>query len=117
LKTILVIENDTNTLDVIEALLADSDFRLVKATEIIPVRQIIDISPEIIVLDYWLDDGYGTHLCFEIKNNPLTKHIPVLIYSGDKGAETAALECRADAFIEKPFDLGEFESVIKQWTS
>ena len=112
MKKVLVIENDLAILDIVGLILSESDFELVKFQDVIPIQEIIEINPNIIVIDYLLDGVLGTDYCLEIKSNPLTKHIPVVIFSAFNGIEQIANDSCADGYIAKPFDIEYLKSKI-----
>jgi DNA-binding response OmpR family regulator len=116
-KKLLIIENDIDTLDIVAIILEDSGFVVVKSEARIPVREIIKIEPDAIVIDYLLDAGYGSDLCLEIKENPLTKQIPVILFSASHNLEKITHDCHADAFIAKPFDLDDFVQLISEFAA
>jgi len=64
------------------------------------------------LLDYLLHDGYGKEICLEIKNNPVTQHIPVIIFSAMTGLEEIAQDSCADAFLSKPFEMDDLEQMV-----
>ena len=108
MKKLLFIEDDLDTIDIVRIAFDQfSDFKLVNSKTILSVEEIVAINPNVIMLDYLLSDGYGSELCTQIKQSPLTNHIPVIIISASIHLEKIIEECKADAFIPKPFDLEE----------
>jgi len=58
---------------------------------------------EALVLDLMLPKRNGLEVCAELKQDPKTRHIPIIIFTG-KGKEmdeTLCRECGADAYITK----------------
>jgi DNA-binding response OmpR family regulator len=115
LKKLLVIENDMDTLEIVGILLENNDFEVVKSAQKKSIKEIIEINPDIVVIDYLLGDGRGNELCLEIKTNPLTKQIPVILFSASPNLEKVIENCLADAYIAKPFDLDDFLEMVNQW--
>ena len=114
MKKIIVVENDADTLDLMNFLLEDSGFEAIRFTHTITPDEIKTHNPNLIILDHFLDDGFGGDLCLQIKNDPLTRHIPVIIYSASAGLEKIAQKSKADAFIEKPFDIVDLENMVRE---
>ena len=113
MKKLLIIENDADTIDVVSIILESyNNYEVVKSEKILPLEQIAEIKPNVIVLDQMLGDGLGSDLCFKIKEYTPTKHIPVIIMSASLNVEKVVQDCRADAFIAKPFDLDDFVNLI-----
>lgn len=77
---------------------------------------ILDYKPHIILMDYQMPYLNGVDLCKTLKDNPQTKHIPVIFMSGvatdDERVET--LEFGGDDFIAKPFHPKELILRIKK---
>ncbi len=72
-------------------------------------------SPDLILLDLNMPKKTGLEVLDEIKNDPRTKEIPVLILSCSK-ADTdilKAYEAKANFYIVKPPDLFKFYEAIK----
>ncbi len=72
-------------------------------------------KPEIILLDILMPGLNGYEVCEILKKDNTTSHIPVLMVSalGENPAErTKGLNAGADAFISKPFTVGELQAQI-----
>lgn len=72
-------------------------------------------KPDIIFLDAKLPDNSGYKICYSLKTNPQTKHIPVVLmvskfnpYDEEKGKKVGV-----DKVIEKPFDTQEIRDTIE----
>ena len=107
-----MIEDDADTIDIIEFMLQDAGFAVIKINRMVFSKEIAVINPNLIVLDYLLPHALGNELCVTIKNGEGTKHIPVLLYSASNLGPQIANECKADAFIAKPFDIEHFMEVV-----
>ncbi len=112
MKKVLVIENDADTLAIMGFIFENSEFEVIESPIRLSVEEITAINPHIIVIDYLLDDGLGSKLCLEVKSSPVTKHIPVILYSASFNLEEIAKDSNADAFICKPFDITKFLETI-----
>jgi len=66
-------------------------------------------SPDLIFLDLMLPDINGFEVCSQIKSDPATQHIPVIMVTGlaDKDSKIKGLNAGANDFIAKPFDVME----------
>src|SRR5690606_25004509 len=66
-------------------------------------------KPDLLVLDAMLPGMHGFELCSRLKAAPGYADVPVLmisaIYTGWERAREILEEHRADAFVEKPFDI------------
>jgi two-component sensor histidine kinase len=77
-------------------------------------KQGVDVAvkeaPDVILLDMHPPRIDGLKLCRLLKNNKITRHIPVILFTGlktDSRFRLAALESGADAFLAKPIDPAE----------
>ncbi len=76
----------------------------------------IDHIPDTILLDLNMPGLDGFDVIKILKNNPITRPIPIIIVTAqmsNAGTRIKALEQGADAFLTKPIDEGELVAVIK----
>jgi len=114
LKKILLIEDDIDTIDMVEIMLQGAGYAVIKINRLITIKEIAQINPELIIVDFLLPYCLGNELCAEIKHNAATTHIPVILYSASNLLDKIAKECHADAHISKPFDLDYFLNEVKR---
>ena len=72
--------------------------------------------PDLFLLDVMLPDGNGIDICHQLKKDPRSKRLPILIMSAQANQD-AAKNCEAEEFIAKPFDLSILLRKIKQYLS
>lgn len=114
LKKILVVEDDADTIDIVELALKDAGYSVIKFNRTISMVEIAAIHPHLVLLDYLLPYTLGNELCAQMKADPHTRHIPVILYSVSNAGKKVADECKADGFIAKPFDLEQLVQMIGQ---
>lgn len=68
------------------------------------LERMAEEKPSVILLDVLLSGSDGRELCREIKADPSTKDIPVIMFSGHPGAALQFETYGADDFIAKPFN-------------
>jgi len=115
MKTILVIDDNRDTLDILEAIISGMDLNVVTSPDVIPVSKIHKLNPALVILDHWLPSGYGGDYCLKIKTNPETKHIPVILMSATLDISLVAREKCADVYLDKPFEVDDLENLIKRF--
>ena len=73
-------------------------------------------QPELIFLDIVLPGINGFEVLRALRHNPLTRHIPIVMISGNQQATEQFYVQRfgADDFIKKPFGLNEVQQSISQ---
>jgi len=65
--------------------------------------------PDLVLLDLMLPDIPGTELCRQIKGDPRTKHLPVVMLTakGEEVDRVVGFEIGADDYVTKPFSVRE----------
>jgi len=107
-KQILIIEDDDDIMQVLETVLTYNDFEVtgIEGTEDI-IGSIKKYNPDLILTDYLLSGQNGGKICQLIKSNKETCHLPVVLISAYPELATSFGNFGFDAFINKPFNIGE----------
>ena len=106
-KRILVIDDDEDILSILEILFGDEDYEVILLNTGTTAEDVRKIHPDVILLDVRIH-GYeksGDQICNEIKSLNNTKNIPVILLSAEFNVSKLALECGADGFMRKPFNV------------
>ena len=66
-------------------------------------------TPDLVVLDWMLPDIPGVEVCRQLKSDPATSHIPVLMLTARAEVENRVegLEAGAEDYVVKPFSMRE----------
>ena len=112
-------DDDKNYLKSLELLLLNQNFRVVTSVPIEnPISLINDIKPDLIILDYLMGSVYGGQICSELKENPSTKHIPVIVLTAYDKVFKALGDYGCDSFLSKTQDsavlIKEINQLIKK---
>lgn len=114
-KCILIYEDDQEILFLCKTLLAKNHYRVEALSRCENViSDITNIKPNLILMDLWIPEIGGEKAIFLIKENPTTRHIPVLLFSANAEIKEIALRTGANGYIEKPFDIHTFTKTISQ---
>lgn len=107
MKRIIVVDDDEEVLDTIELVLEIGGYEVEPLSDAEGIHETVSsFNPDLIILDIVLGKIDGRTICAEIKNNPKTKHIPILMMSGlYKADEISSLETPPDDFMPKPFKM------------
>jgi CheY-like chemotaxis protein len=76
----------------------------------------IEFMPDLIILDIMLPVMDGFTMNRHLKENPQTRHIPVVVITAKSGPLPPALdrtEMKVDAFLRKPFFFNEILTKIR----
>jgi two-component system phosphate regulon response regulator PhoB len=117
-KKILVIEDDKDIRDTIVYILEEEQYEVISSEDSKILKSIHSIKPDLVLLDNWLtdwkSDANGQQLSKELKTDPSTSHIPVIIISAVSNIKEIAEAGLADGYLRKPFDLTELVSIVKR---
>ncbi len=108
--SILLVDDERDLLSLLDFNLRAAGFETLIATggeqAIASLRRRV---PDLVLLDLMLPDLPGTEVCRQIKAEPRTRHVPVVLLTA-KGAEVdrvVGFELGADDYITKPFSVRE----------
>jgi len=69
---------------------------------------------DLIIMDMLLSGTNGIDLCDDLKKNPKTAALPVIMISEHPNAKEICIKAGADEFISKPFDMQDILAKIQQ---
>ena len=104
---ILIVEDNTALRIFLKQALSDSYATDSATNGIEALQKIKEQQPDLIISDVMMPGMNGHELCRRVKDNVETSHIPIILLTalGDKEDILNGLECKADQYIVKPFDL------------
>ncbi len=103
---VLVIDDDFKILDLVERILEDTEFDVLKASDGHDGIKIAkEYNPSIILLDILMPKLDGFMICYILKRHKKTKNIPVIFMTGVTSKEhiLKAIKAGASDYIAKPF--------------
>jgi two-component system phosphate regulon response regulator PhoB len=116
-KKIMVIEDDKDIRDTIVYILEEENYEVIASEDSKLLKLVLSYKPDLILLDNWLtdwkSDANGQQLSKELKSDPLTQHIPVIIISAVSNIKEIAEAGLADNYLKKPFDLNELLTIVR----
>ena len=114
MKKVLVLDNDGDVLDIMQEALNYEGFQVKIIEETDNIFAVIDdFDPDLIILDYILSGINGGEICHQIKANPKTTDVPVMIMSAYPRVIKSLGYYGCGDFISKPFDLDDIVQRIK----
>jgi DNA-binding response OmpR family regulator len=106
LQTILVSDDELNIRNILDFSLEAEGYRVIAAADgeeafEMAVRE----KPDLIILDVMMPRGDGFSVCRQLKNDPRTADIPVILLTARSGRTDRDMgtRVRADDYITKPF--------------
>ncbi|MDQ6901525.1 MAG: response regulator [Bacteroidota bacterium] len=106
---IFVIDDDTDLLNVVKTLLIKRSFDVSTFTDWQSASDALKKNePQLILLDVFLPGVDGLDISHRLKSSPVTKHIPILLFSAFPHiTENAIRDYGVDDFITKPFEVND----------
>jgi len=111
---VLLVDNDATTVSLLRILLELDGHTVVDCGLAHRVLDTIaNEAPDLVLMDVFLTGGDGLALLRQVRANPATRRLPVVMISGMELSE----ECRragADAFLLKPYTPEQLATTMKQ---
>ncbi len=114
-RKILVVDDERGIVSTLKIFLESNNYKIVEAyTGDEAIRKAHSEAPDLILLDLMLPDMTGYEICNNLRKDPLTSSIPIIMLTGmGEAGRLAGLELGADDYIAKPFDLNELKTRIR----
>jgi CheY-like chemotaxis protein len=116
-KKVLIVDDSPNTRGILRFMLGSLGFELLEAEDAERALKIVRAqAPDLIVLDVMMPGRSGFEVCQELKEDPRTSAIPIIVLSAiaqsDPGRDWGK-ESQADKFIAKPFRTADLLAAIE----
>jgi twitching motility two-component system response regulator PilG len=115
-RRILIVEDEESLLKLESILLSSKGYQVFGARDgLTALKALADNSFDLVLLDIMMPGIDGFEVCRRIRENPLTKEIPVVMLTAKKSAADQArgVEVGADAYITKPFKSVKIMDIIE----
>ncbi len=115
-KTIIVIEDENDILEVLKYNLEREGFRVRTCRDgELGLRLIKEENPDLILLDLMLPTLDGIEVCRRVREDPVSRSIPVIMVTakGEESDIVLGLGLGADDYVTKPFSTGELTARIR----
>lgn len=78
-------------------------------------RALSQAVPDVIVLDVMLSDGNGIAVCKELKSSQKFTQVPIIMMSANADKKAISKEVCAAEFIDKPFNIDDFQRRVERY--
>jgi len=115
-ETILIVEDEPDILEVLEYNLKRESYRVLTAENGTAGLSIARTeNPDLVLLDLMLPGLDGLEVCRKIKEDPLTRSIPIVMVTakGEESDIVLGLGLGADDYVTKPFSPRELIARVK----
>jgi len=114
--TVLIVEDDQPSLELLQAYLEDVDCKTVCAHDGLEALEIMGKkTPDLVLLDIMMPKMSGFEVCKKIKNDPKTSDVPIIMITAlnEFGDIERGINCGTDDFISKPVNKLELVTRVK----
>jgi len=116
LPVILVVDDNAQNLELIQAYLEDVDCRTVAARDGIEALDLVaKTKPDLVLLDVMMPKMSGFEVCRRLKKDPATNDIPVIMVTAlnEFGDIERGIDSGTDDFVSKPVNRLELLTRVK----
>jgi two-component system alkaline phosphatase synthesis response regulator PhoP len=116
MKKILIIEDEMNIYELIKFNLETHGFEVDGVQDgAMAIEKILNVLPDLIILDLMLPGKDGISICREIRANNIISYIPIIMLTAksEEFDKVLGLEIGADDYITKPFGVKELCARVK----
>jgi DNA-binding response OmpR family regulator len=113
---ILVVDDDPQTLDMVELVLKREGYNVIRAFSANEALKIVETTtPDLFIIDAVLPESDGLTLCRRLRGNPQTKEVPIIFVTGRNSPYSVAdaLAAGGDDYLRKPFAPRELTARIR----
>ena len=117
LRQVLVIDDDEGTRDLVAMALSTLGYGVVSVGDgATALERLATLQPAMILLDMLMPtmDGWVFARLYEQQPGP---HAPIIVLTAAPDAPARAAEIKADAWLAKPFHLGDLYACIDYWSN
>lgn len=111
----VLVDDDPDILDALRLVLEDEGYAVTTTMKGEYAENLHDGNgglPDLIILDILLSGKDGRTICRQLKNQPDTRGIPIIMISAHLSAEASSREVGADAFLAKPWDIDALLALV-----
>jgi two-component system, OmpR family, alkaline phosphatase synthesis response regulator PhoP len=113
---ILIVDDEPGLLRLLHLTLGDEDYMIIEASDgITALEKVNQHMPDLIILDLILPKIDGLGVCARLKENVLTRKIPVIMLTARDELNTRikGIKLGADDYVTKPFDVLDLKERVK----
>ncbi len=116
-KRVMVVDDDPDALALMSNILTEEGYELIKVSNATEVGlKAIQMTPDLILLDFLMPDINGFEVCKALRANELTRSIPIMAVTCLTKEEDIEriFECGADEYLPKPFKVDQLQEKVQE---
>jgi two-component system, OmpR family, phosphate regulon response regulator PhoB len=113
---ILVVEDEPSIAELISVNLTHAGYAVSRALQADEALQLLrNTKPDLVILDWMMPGKSGVQFARELRSNPSTQAIPILMLTakGEEADKVLGLDAGADDYVTKPFSPKELVARVK----
>lgn len=117
---VLIVEDNELNLKLFRDLLSIRKHKIIMSRDGIGLKTLVlKEKPDLILMDIYLGNRLGTDLIRELKENPITSHIPIIAITALalSGEKAQILESGCDMYLSKPVSIEIFFKAIDNFVN
>jgi len=117
IKKILVVDDEAEICQLLENRLHQEGYEVFTANDgNAAIDKTRSLKPDLLILDIMMPGRDGIDVCKELKTDPITKKIPIIMLTarGTSADEVLGLEIGADDYVVKPYEYRVLSTRIKK---
>ena len=116
-RRVMIVDDDADARDLIESMLSGEGYELIKVSNATEVGlKAAQLTPDLILLDFLMPDINGFDVCKALRDNELTRSIPIMAVTclSKEDDIERIFECGADEYLPKPFKVEELQEKVQE---
>jgi len=113
-RKILVADDDPGIVDAMQILLEVHGYKVLTTLKGEDIEKMCAQKPDLIFMDIWMSGVDGNIICEQLKASPENKNIPIIMFSANWDTKDIALNCGANGFLLKPFEIKELMKLVHE---
>lgn len=115
-RKILIVDDDESVVEVTKTILEMKGYTVVSTnTSDHVVEKVEEEQPELILMDLGVPPLGGKNATEELKHDPDTKDIPVILFSAAADLGELSGNTEADDYLNKPFNIQDLEDKVEKY--
>jgi CheY-like chemotaxis protein len=112
--TVLVVDDDPDIQELVAIALEEEGYQVLRSVDGASLPIAVREQPHLVLLDLNMPGMDGTTVSQRLRQEPATKHIPIVVMSaaGSQAARTGLIH---EDWLFKPFDLNDLFAIVERW--
>ena len=110
-KRVMLFQDNDECAEIMRLILEEEGYEVVSATEKASFNR--PANCDLLIIDEFSAGKTGCEICKKLKSGNAGFNVPIVLSSTGIGLENFKLDCDADFYLSKPFDIDNFVELVK----